>query len=68
LTVPPETPLAASAVTPARPALLNAGTAPVDGERVALIKKAIESDNYPLVPAKISDAIIAAGLLLRAKK
>ena len=33
-----------------------------DAERVAQIRKAIEQDRYPLVPAKIADAIIAAKL------
>lgn len=47
---------------------LSAGQAPVDTDRVATIKKAIESGNYPVVPTKISDAIIAAGLMLRVSK
>jgi negative regulator of flagellin synthesis FlgM len=45
--------------------VLNPGEAPVDSDRVELVRKAVESGNYPLVPAKIADAIIAAGLLLR---
>ncbi len=36
-----------------------------DTERVATIKKAIEKGNYPLVPAKIADAMIAARYLMR---
>jgi len=44
---------------------LQAGQAPVDTDRVALIRQAVESGNYPLVPAKIADAMIAAGMLLR---
>ncbi len=44
---------------------LDPGEAPVDAERVTAIRKAVEQGNYPLVPAKIADAIIAAGLLLR---
>jgi len=47
---------------------LNAGQAPVDTDRVATIKKAIQSGNYPIVPTKISDAIIAAGMMLRVSK
>ena len=51
---------------PAEPsALLDAGPAPVDAERVALVRKAVESGTYPVIPAKVADAIIAAGLLLR---
>jgi len=44
---------------------LDPGQAPVDVERVAVIRKAIETGNYPIIPAKIADAMIAAGLLLR---
>ena len=44
---------------------LDPGQPPIDPERVAVIRKAIESGTYPIVPAKIADAIIAAGLLLR---
>lgn len=45
--------------------LPQAGDAPVDADRVHEIRKAIEDGSYPLVPAKIADAMIAAGLLLR---
>ena len=41
-----------------------AAAPPVDVERVALIRAAIASGSYPLVPAKIADAMIAAGLHL----
>lgn len=47
---------------------LDAGTAPVDQARVATIRKAIATDSYPVVPAKIGDAMIAAGMLLRMRK
>jgi len=46
----------------------SASTPPVDQDRVALIRKAIAEGSYPVVPAKIADAIIAAGMLLRAPK
>jgi negative regulator of flagellin synthesis FlgM len=45
---------------------LDPGQPPVDTERVAVIRKAIESGAYPVIPTKIADAMIAAGLLLRA--
>ena len=45
---------------------LDPGPAPVDGERIAVIRRAIESGTYPVIPTKIADAMIAAGLLLRA--
>lgn len=49
-----------------RSSALDAGTsAPVDVERVQTIRQAIETGNYPLVPARIADAMIAAGMLLR---
>lgn len=44
---------------------LDAGAPPVDGERVAVIRKAIEQGNYPVIPTRVADAIIAAGILLR---
>lgn len=46
-------------------ALGSATTPPVDQDRIALIRKAIAEGSYPVVPAKIADAIIAAGMLLR---
>lgn len=46
---------------------LDAGTMPVDAERVSQIKKALEENRYPVLPAKISDALIAAGLLLQVR-
>lgn len=47
---------------------LERSEAPVDGDRVSEIRKAVESGTYPLVPAKIADALIAAGILLRTGK
>lgn len=44
---------------------VRAGSAPIDAERVATIRKAIEEGKYPVVPARIADAMIAAGMLLR---
>ncbi len=46
----------------------DAGPVPVDNERVSEIRKAVESGTYPLLPAKVADAIIAAGMLLRSPK
>ena len=46
----------------------SAGSAPVDTDRVASIRKAIQSGNYPIIPTKIGDAMIAAGLMLRGAK
>jgi negative regulator of flagellin synthesis FlgM len=45
--------------------VLDAGAAPVDVERVKLIRKAVEEGTYPVLPARIADAMIAAGYLLR---
>lgn len=47
---------------------LDPGQAPVDAERVELIRKAVEAGTYPVVPARIADAMIAAGALLRSPK
>ncbi len=49
-----------------RSSALDAGAKPpVDVERVKVIRQAIEQGTYPVVPAKIADAMIAAGMLLR---
>lgn len=44
---------------------LDPGEAPIDTDRVAQIRKAVESGEYPLVPTRIADAMIAAGIILR---
>ncbi len=46
----------------------NPGEAPVDAERVALIRQAIADGSYPIIPMTVADAIIAAGLILRSTK
>lgn len=56
---------AAPAPTVVKSDALDPGSAPVDAERVAVIRKAVEQGTYPLVPARIADAMIAAGMLLR---
>lgn len=65
----PQTPAVSDAGAAAqiqRSSALDAGSAaPVDIERVKDIRQAIEKGNYPLVPARIADAMIAAGMLLR---
>ena len=38
------------------------GSAPVDSDRVARIRGAIESGTYPLVATEIAEGIIASGL------
>lgn len=47
---------------------LDPGPVPIDAERVAVVRKAVESGTYPVIPATVADAIIAAGLLLRSPK
>lgn len=49
-------------------ATLDPGEPPVDTERVALIRRAIEQGRYPVLPFRVADAIIAAELLLRSGK
>ena len=51
-----------------RSAVLDPGPQPVDSDRVALIRKAVEQGHYPVLPAKVADAMIAAGMLLRSGK
>lgn len=52
----------------ARSIALDPGEPPVDTDRVTQIRRAVESGTYPLVPAKMADAMIAAGMLLRSGK
>jgi negative regulator of flagellin synthesis FlgM len=68
-----EAPKAAAAAAAAAPQVetsdaVKAGAAPVDQERVHTIRHAIETGTYPVLPAKIADAMIAAGMLLRSPK
>lgn len=44
---------------------IDTGPPPIDTERVAEIRDAIESGTYPILPQKIGDAMVAAGMLLR---
>lgn len=44
---------------------LDPGQPAIDTDRVAQVRRAIERGDYPIVPAKVADAIIAAGILLR---
>ena len=43
---------------------VSAGSVPVDTDRVETIKQALRDGSYPIVPAKITDAMIAARLML----
>lgn len=45
-------------------ARVAAGSAPVDQDRVAEIRSALRDGTYPIVPTQITDAIIAARLML----
>ena len=47
---------------------VSAGTVPVDQSRVSEIRQAVQNGTYPVIPAKISDAMIAAGVLLQKAK
>ncbi|WP_294191016.1 flagellar biosynthesis anti-sigma factor FlgM [uncultured Sphingomonas sp.] len=55
-TAPAQTP-AAAAPTLAR---VMAASAPMDVTRIALIKEAVENGRFPLSPASVADALIAA--------
>ena len=58
--VSPDAPIASAPV--------SAGEPPVDFERVAQIRKAVEQGTYPIVPTRVADEMIAAGFLLRIAK
>ena len=64
----PKVPAAAAAPQVETSDAVKAGAAPVDQERVETIRHAIETGKYPVIPAKIADAMIAAGMLLRSPK
>jgi negative regulator of flagellin synthesis FlgM len=48
--------------------VIDPGQAPVDADRVAEIRKAVENGTYPILPTRIADAMIAAGIMLRSAK
>ena len=56
---------ASPVATVARSEALDPGKPPVDAERVATLRKAIESGDYPVIPTTVADAVIAAGMLWR---
>ena len=58
-------PAATETINVERSDALDPGPAPVDAERVAQIRKAIEQGDYPVIPMRVADAMIAAGMLLR---
>ncbi len=58
-------PVASETVTVERSDALDPGAPPVDSARVAEIRKAIEQGEYPVIPMRVADAMIAAGMLLR---
>lgn len=47
---------------------LDPGETPIDTDRVAEIRKALNEGTYPILPTTVADAIIAAGLILRTAK
>ena len=56
---------AAAALPRAIAQAANAGTAPpVDRDRISEIRAAVREGNYPLIPAKVADAMIAANFIL----
>ncbi|WP_374526838.1 flagellar biosynthesis anti-sigma factor FlgM [Novosphingobium sp.] len=61
-------PSAAGSTTVVRSDALDAGAPPINAERVTEIRKAIENGSYPVIPMRVADAMIAAGLLLRSEK
>jgi negative regulator of flagellin synthesis FlgM len=49
-------------------AAIAAGEPPVNADRVAQIRKAVENGTYPVLPVRVADAMIAAGMILRVGK
>jgi len=45
-------------------ARVAAGPVPMDDDRVSMIRDALKNGSYPIVPAKITDALIAARMML----
>lgn len=69
----PERRGAPAATAPTGPAVelsaaADPGLAPVDHDRVAEIRTAIEQGRYPVIPLRVADALIASGLLLRTEQ
>ena len=61
-----QTPVPAGGTTEVQTSLpTGAGPVPVDQDRIAQIRKAVENGTYPVIPTRISDAMIAAGMMLR---
>lgn len=47
---------------------LDAGHTPIDTDRIAAIRKALNEGTYPILPTTVADAIIAGGHILRTAK
>lgn len=47
---------------------VEAGQPPVDADRVAEIRAALQDGSYPIVPTEIADALIAARLMMGYEK
>ena len=64
-TTPPPPAAAKDEAMVARSGETQAGkSAPVDHDRISDIRNALRSGNYPLLPAKVADAMIAARFIL----
>ena len=62
-----------AATQPERPivqidALVAARTPPIDHDRVAKVRHAVARGEYPILPMKVADALIAASMLLNVAK
>lgn len=64
---PPAAQATAAATAVQTSQALDAGKPPIDDNRVSQIKDAIQKGTYPLLPTKVADAMIAAGLMLSTK-
>lgn len=62
--VAPSAPASAPAAAVQTSPALDPGKPPVDENRVSVIRNAIQKGTYPLLPTRVADAMIAAGLML----
>ena len=66
-TASPSAPAPAVAAAVQTSPALDPGKPPIDENRVSVIRNAIQKGTYPLLPTKVADAMIAAGLMLSTK-
>jgi negative regulator of flagellin synthesis FlgM len=64
LATPQAAALAETGVSVETGSRVAAGPVPVDSDRVSMIRDALKDGSYPIMPARITDALIAARIML----